>query len=402
MLRSSVEISKYLSPSQEQAARALWKLLPDARLVGGAVRDILLGRTISDLDFASSYPPLKVKEIFEYSGIQIIPTGLAHGTVTALLHGVPCEITTLRRDVETDGRHAVVEWTDDWKEDAQRRDFTFNAMSCDRNGVIYDYFCGQDDLIAGRVRFVGDPEERITEDALRILRFFRFYGRYGRIDPDARTVKALTETSALLEGLSPERVWSEVKQIFGGPRLPDVLDLMQRCGILRRLFPDGDMSSLSWAVIHGMENAPLMRLGLLLFPEAHLIAEPLRLSRAEEGVLRTMMQAPVLEPETSDADVMRALAVCDANSLIARTWITQAKRRDERQALWNALRDRIVHTAVPSFPLAGRDVVQAGVAPGVKVGHMLMLLRQWWLDGGCAADAGQCLVYLQNLLKEAD
>ncbi len=162
----------------------VWDVLPEARVVGGAVRDALADRAVVDIDLATSRPPADTMAALRQAGVKVVPTGLGHGTVTAVVDGRGFEITTLRRDVETDGRHAVVAFTEDWRLDASRRDFTINAMSMARDGTLFDYFDGTADLQAGRVRFVGDPATRIAEDYLRILRFFRFYARYGRMPPD--------------------------------------------------------------------------------------------------------------------------------------------------------------------------------------------------------------------------
>ena len=194
----------------EASVRTLLDALADggiaARFVGGCVRDWVLGRPISDIDIAVDKPPETVMKALEAADIKVVPTGLKHGTVTAIVKSRPFEITTLRRDVETDGRHAIVAFTDDWREDASRRDFTFNALYADRAGTIYDYFDGQTDLKAGRVRFIGDPEQRIAEDRLRVLRFFRFHARFGKPPFDGPSFDACRRNAATVNGLSGERV----------------------------------------------------------------------------------------------------------------------------------------------------------------------------------------------------
>jgi poly(A) polymerase/tRNA nucleotidyltransferase (CCA-adding enzyme) len=181
---------------------ALWDALPEARIAGGAVRDSLAGRAVADVDFASPLTPDEVSRRLRTAGIKTVPTGLAHGTVTAVVGGRGFEITTLRRDVATDGRHATVAFTDDWRADAARRDFTINAMFLDRAGRIFDFFEGQADLAAGVVRFVGAADERIAEDYLRILRYFRFFARYAAGAPDAAAVAAIAGQRAGILGLS--------------------------------------------------------------------------------------------------------------------------------------------------------------------------------------------------------
>ena len=173
------------------APAAVLAALPGARAVGGAVRDTLAGRPVQDVDVAAPLPPEEVARRLEAAGLRVFETGLAHGTVTAVLEGEAVEVTSLRRDLATDGRHATVDWTSDWQEDAARRDFTINAMSLSAEGDLWDYFSGREDLSAGRVRFVGDPATRLAEDTLRALRFFRFQARYGRGAPEAAALAAI-------------------------------------------------------------------------------------------------------------------------------------------------------------------------------------------------------------------
>ena len=211
--------------------------LPRARLVGGCVRDSLANRPVADIDLATPDRPDGILDALAGAGIRAVPTGVAHGTVTAIIRGRPFEITTLRRDREADGRHAVVDWTDDFAEDAARRDFTINAMSVDQAGVLHDYFGGCPDLAAGRVRFVGRAALRVEEDHLRILRFFRFFARYGTEPPDAEAVSAIAAASDSIARLSAERVWSEVKRILAVPSPWAALALMDALGVLRAALP---------------------------------------------------------------------------------------------------------------------------------------------------------------------
>jgi poly(A) polymerase len=191
--------------------KQLWAALPEARIVGGAVRDHLLDVAVSDVDFATPLDPQTVMRRLRDAGIKSVPTGIAHGTVTAVIGSRGFEITTLRRDLETDGRHAVVAFTDDWQQDAARRDFTINAMSMTQDGAVFDYFGGRADLQAGVVRFVGEAERRIREDYLRILRFFRFFARYAKAGPDREAIAAIAKLRDGVSQLSAERVWGETK-----------------------------------------------------------------------------------------------------------------------------------------------------------------------------------------------
>lgn len=203
-----------------------------ARLVGGAVRDLMMGIIPSDIDLATDAIPEEVLRIAEQAGHRVIPTGLQHGTVTVVLEGEGYEITTLRRDVATDGRHATVDFVTDFQTDAARRDFTFNAMSASVDGEVYDYFGGASDLRNRKVKFVGDAQSRITEDYLRILRFFRFRGRFGGCE-DANDLKAIARHSRGLESISVERIWSEISKIITGPAVADQVRDMSRLGILK-------------------------------------------------------------------------------------------------------------------------------------------------------------------------
>ncbi|MBX9595130.1 MAG: CCA tRNA nucleotidyltransferase, partial [Roseomonas sp.] len=195
----------------EPAPAAVLAALPGSRAVGGCVRDALAGVAVHDVDVAAPLPPEAIAARLKAAGLKVFETGLAHGTVTAVLAGQPVEVTALRRDVATDGRHAEVAWTTDWAEDAARRDFTINAMSCDGEGRLWDYFGGRADLAAGRVRFVGDAATRLAEDYLRALRFFRFWARYGRGAPDEEAVAAIRgAVEGLARRIAVERIWMEL------------------------------------------------------------------------------------------------------------------------------------------------------------------------------------------------
>ncbi|MGF1627262.1 MAG: CCA tRNA nucleotidyltransferase, partial [Alphaproteobacteria bacterium] len=219
--------------------RRLFAAFPEGslRCVGGCVRDSLAGLPVKDVDLATSLPPEAMVERLQGAGMAVIPTGIRHGTVTAVVDRVPYEITTLRHDVETDGRHARVAFIDDWRADAARRDLTINAIYCDADGRLFDPFDGAADLAAGRVRFVGDPRERIEEDYLRLLRFFRFQARFGKSDPDAAALAACRELAPGLVRLSAERVHDEIIKLLAGPRVAETVGLMADTGALRHANP---------------------------------------------------------------------------------------------------------------------------------------------------------------------
>ncbi len=364
----------------------LWDAIPEARIVGGAVRDHLAGLPVADIDLASPLSPDAVIARLNEAGIKNIPTGLAHGTITAIIGGKPFEITTLRRDVETDGRHAVVAFTDDWQTDAARRDFTINAMSMTRDGTVHDYFDGKDDLAAGIVRFAGAPRTRITEDYLRILRFFRFFARYAKTAPDAGAIAAIEELRDGILLLSAERVWSELKRILQAPDPTASLRLMQSTGVLERIIPEGtNIAHLAALIARAAPADPLLRTAALLNGDAASFAARLKLSNEEFETLASVRQPNQLDPLMSDADLRRTLAGADAETLIARIWLAQTGTGD-----WNNLRSRLAATPRPVFPLQGRDLTALGIPPGPRIGKILAAVRQWWLDNGCEPDAESC------------
>ncbi len=364
----------------------VWAALPEARMVGGAVRDGLLGRPMADIDLATPLRPDRVMASLRDAGIRAVPTGIAHGTVTAVIAGQNFEITTLRRDVATDGRHAQVEFTDNWRLDAARRDFTINAMSQSRDGTLFDYFGGQDDLAAGRVRFVGDAAARIGEDYLRILRFFRFFARYGLGAPDDAAVAAIVALREGIGRLSAERVWSELKAILRADDPRAAVGLMDHTGVLGLVMPGADLDALSALVARGAPADPLLRVAALLREDVPEFAARLRLSGAEQERLAALRVPSALAPAADDNDLRRALAGEDGEMLMARSWLAQ----DDMPG-WDGLRARIGAMARPVFPLQGRDVVALGVAPGEAVGTVLLEVRRWWMDGGCVADKQLCI-----------
>ena len=360
--------------------------LPEARIAGGAVRDTLAGRPVADIDLATPRRPDQVIAALTAGRIRAVPTGIDHGTVTAVSGGRGFEITTLRRDVQTDGRHAVVDFTEDWRADAARRDFTMNAMSMTRDGAIFDYFGGIADLHAGLVRFVGDPATRIAEDYLRILRFFRFHARYASGPPDMAAVAAIRAGVPGLARLSAERVWSELTRILATPDPRVAVALMAELGVLSAVIPEGaDPTRLSLLVAAGAPADPLLRLAALLTGDPAALAARLRLSIAERDRLLALRHAPLVPPDADDDALRRLLADTDPAVLLDRTWLDGADGPD-----WAALRARLARMPQPVFPLEGRDVLALGLPPGPHVGALLRAVRDWWLQGGCRADATAC------------
>lgn len=366
-----------------------------ARFVGGMVRDALLGRPISDIDLATDLDPPKVMAGLAAAGIRVVPTGLAHGTVTAVVDGRHFEITTLRRDVETDGRHARVAYTDDWAEDARRRDFTINALFADGDGTFYDPTGGLDDLVQRRVRFVGDPDRRIDEDVLRLLRYYRMLARLGLHGIDQPSRDACRRHAGRLPGLSGERIRGELERILSVPDPRPVLAMLEADGILVPILPMLSAFDRTARLVL-LEPAPdwLRRLAALLDggdAEARDVAGRLRLSRAETARFGALA-GPWSEGDLpGDARAVRdRLYAADAAQVRDRALLAAADRVDERGRAW-AVAAAAAVTPRPVFPLKGRDLLALGGVRGPEVGRVLAAVEAWWAAGDYAASPECCL-----------
>ncbi|MEO0034469.1 MAG: hypothetical protein RLZZ501_492 [Pseudomonadota bacterium] len=384
----------------------------EVRFVGGCVRDAVCRRPVRDIDLATSEPPDLVLRRLAAGGLRGIPTGLAHGTVTALVGGVRFEITTLRRDVETDGRHAKVAFTDDWVADAARRDFTINALSADPDGRIYDPFDGLADLGAGRVRFVGLPARRIEEDALRLLRFFRFHAWFGRGDAcDRDALAACRRFAPRLATLSGERIAAEMLRLLQAEDPATTLVVMQANGVLAPILPElrdiARLRQLAWLERRGLARPdirpdPLRRLAALLGPdpaEAAAVAARLRLSAADRDRLAALAAAePAILPMLSAAAFRRLLYRHGASRLRDRTLLAWAAWRDGRlrpdpadTAAWIGLLDLASRWEPVALPVRGADLLALGLAPGPAVGRLLADLEEWWAERDFRPDRAACL-----------
>lgn len=360
-----------------QLVDALGKDRGDTRFVGGFVRDSLLGIASSDIDCATRLKPDEVLNRIKAAGFKAVPTGIAHGTVTAVLPSGAVEITTLRRDVSTDGRRATIAYTDDWREDAARRDFTINALSADpSSGTLYDYFGGVEDLASGRVRFIGEPLTRIAEDHLRILRFFRFHARFGKGAPDPAALAACDIRSNDLMALSRERIAEELLKLMALPDPAPTVSIMVAHHILRAVLPEIDdaaperLASLV-AAEHGagMSADPVRRLAALLpsNPDvAQAIGVRLRLSNAARKRL-SLAHGP------ADAGQARALAYrVGRDSAIDRLLL----QGDIRAA------DEIFDWEIPRLPISGGALVQRGLTEGPIVAKSLQAVEARWIAEG--------------------
>lgn len=393
------------APETRAVLNALEKAGFGARFVGGCVRDTILGRPVADIDIATNGKPNDVVRALESAGLRTIPTGIEHGTVTALSGGKSFEITTLRHDVETDGRRATVRFTDDWDGDAARRDLTMNAMSIDPEGVLHDPFGGRDDLMAGRIRFVGDAHARLAEDVLRLLRFFRFYAHYGKPPPDAEALQACRTMAPALGRLSGERIRAELIKLLQARDPIPALRLMQGAGALVHVLPrGGDLSRLERLVAiegrAGVTPKPLRRFAALLDTDPAAVdpaADRLRLSNAERRYLETASESSV-SPALDTLARRRALHRLGADRY--RELVLLGWSRDEAAGDWQALLRKADGWTAKTLPITGADVLERGVPRGPAVGEILRALEDWWIEGNFTADRRQCLDRLEMAVAE--
>ncbi len=380
----------------------------EVRVNGGAIRNALLGEEITDVDLSTTLVPSHVMEVLLRAGIKVVPTGIEHGTVTAVSGVKGFEITTLREDIETDGRHAVVRFGTDWVSDAQRRDFTLNALYCDRNGKIFDPLGGFGDLMARRIRFIGDPAQRIAEDRLRILRFFRFFAWYGHGRPDAEGLKACVREKDGLKGLSAERVWHELRRLLAAPDPVRAILWIRTAGVLDIVLAE----SRNWGAdliprlaatekALGWKPDPLLRLMAMIPPHAETVkalAERLKLSNAENARLRAWTGASLPKAGTAAGELEKLLYRGDRMAILDRLRLERARlqespgkkdeaERQEREAMIGAAGN----FQAPLFPVTGKDLIAAGMTPGPQMGKQLALLEDRWVESGFKLDKAQLL-----------
>ncbi|MDJ0609574.1 MAG: CCA tRNA nucleotidyltransferase [Kiloniellales bacterium] len=391
------------APETRAVVEALTAEGTEVRFVGGCVRDAVAGRPVRDIDLATPDPPEKVIALLEAAGLKAVPTGLAHGTVTAVSSHQPFEVTTLRRDVETDGRRATVAFTDDWEADAARRDFTFNALSCGIDGRLFDPFGGHRDLIEGRVRFVGEARQRIAEDYLRLLRFFRFHAFYGRGEPDPEGLKAAAAAAGELTRLSGERVRAELLRLLQANNPVPVLEVMDQEKILASVLPElGAPDVLKSLLSLGIESPrpdTLLRLGALLRSDPAAVAERLRLSNAERDRLIAMAgHGATPRVDMPERELRRAIYRDGGTAIRDRlclAWAVHPKGPDSDAAHRNLA--LAVSWSPPRFPIKGRDALDLGLAPGASLGTLLEAVEAWWVEQDFEPSREHCLARLRDL-----
>ncbi len=386
-----------------------------AFLVGGCVRDAILGVPVKDIDIATHEPPETVMALLEAAGIKAIPTGIDHGTVTAVVEAAHFEITTLRLDVKTHGRRAEVVFTDDWAEDAARRDLTINALSLSQDGTVHDPFGGLDDLAAGRVRFVGDAETRITEDVLRLLRFFRFQAYYGRGPADGEALAAVEKLAPRIPTLSGERIWGEMMRLLMAPDPAAIFRLMADHGVISHLLPGavwierlGALAGLEAAQgAQGIAADPLRRLAALVRMDGAIadeLAVLLRLSRRQRQRLAAIAGAALALPPEADAVSARAdiyrLGTALFRDVVLLAWA--AARAEAQGAPPDESFAALVALAAtwprPELPVRGEDAVKLGLSPGPAVGAAVGAVEAWWIAEDFKPGREACLAQLKTVI----
>lgn len=348
------------------------------RFVGGCVRDTLMGRTVRDIDVASAALPQQVMEAFADSPYKVIPTGLKHGTVTVVVQGKPFEVTTLRRDVACDGRHAEVQFTDDWQEDALRRDFTMNALMLSPDAELYDYTDGEVAAKDGHITFIGDAKQRIQEDYLRILRMFRFYATHGSALLDKQALEACQLDAHHLQDLSVERIAQEMLKLLAAPNpLPAMMQMQHYAiwpalGVEGALHHEAMIGLMAREQYHAVQPDALLRLALLLGKQARGMAKHWKLSKKQQAIVARLLELPAL---VSGMDVTLCLYRYGRE-------VTQlCALRDEARG--GEMVYEIAQTGdIPVLPVSGKDLMQQGEPAGKALGDKLKALEQRWIDSG--------------------
>ncbi|MDI9407897.1 MAG: CCA tRNA nucleotidyltransferase [Candidatus Pacebacteria bacterium] len=389
------------------------------RFVGGCVRDWLLQLPFGhDIDLATQWTPDQVTQRAEAVGFVVIPSGIAYGTVTVLVGkakegGWRVEITTLRRDDATDGRHATVSWLDSWAEDAARRDLTMNAIYCDCQGNLYDPLGGIDDLQAGLIRFIGNPQQRIIEDHLRILRYFRFLAWYGKVPPLSIDLAAAVENSKLLTRLSVERLWNEFKKLLLAPEPCAVLVLMVSRGILKTFIPEIKLGAVAvLARLIEMEEklelppSARRRIMALLPPNTgEELAKKFKLSKADQ---KFMAECDLISTEFGQVLVnpchylrhYGSERVRDASIITLARADIHSQKINPAQII--ALTELTSQWEEVDLPISGEDILAHGIPPGKRVGEVFRLVEVWWEAKNCQPNRAQCLEYLSDIIKNQE
>ena len=380
----------FLQPETQAIFACLNREGFEARVVGGAVRNTLLNEPVREVDFATTARPEDTLRLAAQAGIKTVPTGISHGTVTLIVHGIPFEVTTLRQDVETHGRRATVAFGEDWAEDARRRDFTMNALYAGSKGDVYDPLEGAADLLARRVRFVGDARTRIQEDYLRILRFFRFSAQYARGAFDREGVGASIRERFGLRRLSRERIRSELHHILVARRAVDAIEVMDESGLLILIFGGvarrerfNRLCQIEAAL--GLRPDPIFRLaalGVFIQEDAARLSAKLRLSSQDTNTLLSLAPAPsVIQPRTRELKAaLYQLGPRIYLGCVLLTWASAGA--SVNNAAWTSAVDLLRSWPRPKFPIGGADLIKRGWTSGAALGDRLRRLEEEWIASG--------------------
>lgn len=388
----------FQSPQLQQVFALLNKDGGEVRVAGGAIRNSLMGHAIIDIDMATTWLPQEVMQMAERAGFKAIPTGIDHGTITLVVENTAFEITTLREDIDTNGRHAEVEFGKDWQKDAERRDLTMNGLYANACGDVIDLVGGVADIEVSNVRFIGEADNRIKEDYLRVLRFFRFFARYGKGRPDADGLKASARSVDQLSSLSVERIWKEMRQLFSADDPSRALLWMRTTGVLTAVLPETEkwgIDSLGPLVqtrqALGWDVDPMLMLESIIPPDVDRVielAKRLKMSRVESDRLKAWVKTPKVAFDIAETALDRELYRGSVSGIkdVLKLSLVSARSRAEIEdtammeiAGFSKLLKRAEKWQRPTFPLAGKDMLEQGFTAGKEMGDKLKELEEVWV-----------------------
>ena len=377
----SAEFESILTPALISLGEIFNKNKHEIRVVGGAVRDLMLGKKPKDIDLATDATPKEMMEFLEQENIKVVPTGIEHGTITAVINKEPYEITTLRADTETDGRKAKVNFIRNWREDARRRDLTYNAMSLDFEGRLYDYFEGMNDLQNKVSRFVGDPNERIQEDYLRILRYFRFQSKLSNPQWSSDTLDAIQKNASMLKKISVERVWQEIQKMLVGDSVIETLKYMKSTGVAEAI-------GLSTDNMDNLQNInyklnPIIGLALLVGDES--IANRWKMSKNERDLLSFLVKH---KNENITEQTAKDMIVDGIPKHYVMFLLEMLGKKD--------LVNKLTVFTAPAFPVAGKDLLAIGMKPGPQIGEIITKLQDIWKQSNYEMSKEELLKQIKN------
>ncbi|XP_059800341.1 CCA tRNA nucleotidyltransferase 1, mitochondrial [Hypanus sabinus] len=404
MQLKTVEFESLFTDGLKCVAELFGKNNHELRIAGGAVRDLLSGKQPEDVDFATTATPEHMKDLFQAAGIRMINNkGEKHGTITARVHNQNFEITTLRVDVATDGRHAEVEFTTDWQTDAERRDLTINSMFLGLDGTLYDYFNGYEDLKNKKVRFVGDPAQRIQEDYLRIMRYFRFYGKIAKElgDHDPKTLKSIKQHAKGMAGISGERIWFELKKTLVGNHIAHLVSLMYELDVAQYIgLPviNGNLGELNRVCKNVQHHCPkpMTVLSALFRTQDDVLRLDLRLKISKEekqlGLFLVKHRRDLIKSDGSDPLKPYRDFIIDSREPDMQNKVCELLKYQGEEKLLKEMEQ----WSIPRFPVSGHDLRRIGIVSGKEIGTMLQELRDKWKQSGYLMDKEELLSFVKS------